>query len=174
MMKNVLMIGLVLVGMVLVGCSTTTQPTPHPVANTADPNVARPDAPFPDPAYRAQLSLVDPLTTLKAGQKQTINVKVKNISNIAWIVYGTQPGVKYRVAVGDAWLDKDGKVLTTMDGRIGLPHDLGPGKDVDVPLVITAPAQAGDYVLQLDVVHEGVAWFADKGSEVLKTNVKVQ
>jgi hypothetical protein len=111
---------------------------------------------------------------MKPGQKQPIKVKVKNASDTLWIVYGSGEGNKYRVAVGNSWLDNKGQLLTNMDGRYGLPSNLGPGRDVEVPLAITAPDKPGDYVLQLDMVQEGVTWFHEKGSPVLKVNVKVQ
>jgi len=129
---------------------------------------------LPDRAFKADLKLVEPLTTSKPGQKQTIKVKVKNASDALWIVYGTGDSGKYRVAVGNSWLDKNGQLITNMDGRYGLPTNLSPGQEVEVPLLITAPDKAGDYILQLDVVQEGVVWFQDKGSPVLKVNVKVQ
>ena len=169
-----ILIAVLLFGFVFAGCKSGTQRTSRNAGETVDPNTPRPNSPLPERAYKADITLAAPLTALKAGQKQTINVRVKNASDILWLVYGTGEGVKYRVAVGDAWLDKDGKLITSMDGRYGLPADLRPGREVEVPLVITAPANPGKYILQLDMVQEGVTWFQDKGSPVLKVNVDVQ
>jgi uncharacterized membrane protein len=137
--------------------------------------VSRQNAPLPDPAYKAELSLTEQLTTLRAGEKKIIKVKVKNASPVQWIVYGTQPNtIKYRVAVGNGWLDSSQKLITKMDGRYGLPADLPAGQEVEVPLQITAPAKPGEYYLQLDMVQELVTWFEEKGSPVLKVKVNVQ
>ncbi len=166
-----ILIATVTVALLLSGCSQNA-PDPRSVV-TADPNVPKPDSPLPDNAHRAELNLSEPLTTLKPGEKKTINVKVRNASNVLWIVYGTGPGVKYRVAVGNSWLDSKGELITSMDGRIGLPANLSPGQEVVVPLLITGPQQRGDYILELDMVHEGVTWFKEKGSQVARFNVKV-
>ncbi len=163
-----------LVGFVFAGCKSGTQPTSRNVGETVDPNTPRLNSPLPDRAYKADITLAAPLTALKAGQKQIINVRIKNASDVLWLVYGTGESNKYRVAVGDTWLDSNGKVITNMDGRYGLPADLRPGREVEVPLTITVPANPGKYILQLDLVQEGVTWFQDKGSPVLKVNVDVQ
>ena len=170
------MVTSVLFAALLVGCSSAPNEPPRVVAPADDPNASKPDRPLPDRAYKAELSLPEPLTTLRPNEKKTINVKVKNASDVLWIVYGMrkEDGSKYRVSVGNRWLDSKNQLLTNMDGRIGLPANLGPGQEVVVPLLITAPGQAGDYILELDAVHEGVNWFKDKGSPTLKVNVKVQ
>jgi hypothetical protein len=167
--------GAVLLGALLGAACTNPNPEqPRVVGPAADPNIPKPDSPMPDRAYRAELSLPEPLTSMKAGEKKAVKVKVKNASDILWIVYGTGGGLQYRVAVGNSWRDSNGQLLTNMDGRYGLPANLGPRMDVEVPLTITAPAKPGDYILELDMVHEGVTWFQDKGSSVLKVIVKVQ
>jgi hypothetical protein len=174
-MRTILVTALLLAAFLLVGCSgNAPKEAPRPVGTADDPNIPKPDSPLPARAHKAELTLPEPLTTLKPGEKKSVKVKVKNASDVLWIVYGTREGVKYRVAVGNSWLDGKGQLITTMDGRIGLPANLGPGQEVEVPLLITAPAERGDYILELDMVHEGVTWFKDMGSPVLKVNVKVQ
>jgi len=39
--------------------------------------------------------------------------------------------------------------------------------------LITAPKEPGEYVLEVDLVQEQVAWFRDKGSATAKTKVTV-
>ena len=170
------MAALCLVSVFAMGCGNKPAQAPRSVETrgTPDPNVSRPDTPLPETAYKAEISLSEQLTTMRPGEKKIIKVKVKNASPAIWIVYGTQPGVKYRVAVGNGWLDSNQKLITRMDGRIGLPANLPPGQEVEVPLQITAPAKAGDYYLQLDMVQELVTWFEDKGSPVLKVKVNVK
>ncbi len=68
----------------------------------------------------------------------------------------------------------DGQTLVTdMDGRYGLQRDLRPGEEEDVPLVVTAPKEPGDYVLEVDLIQEQVAWFSDKGSPTARAKVTV-
>jgi hypothetical protein len=177
-MRTIFVAALLLICLQVIGCSNNPAPAPPPrtvetKATPADPNAPRPDSPLPDAAYKADISLVEPLTTMRAGEKKIIKVKVKNASPVLWLVYGTE-GLKYRVAVGNAWLDASQKLISKMDGRIGLPSNLPAGKEVEVALQITAPAKPGEYYLQLDMVQELVAWFEDKGSQVFKTKVTVQ
>jgi hypothetical protein len=54
-----------------------------------------------------------------------------------------------------------------------MPRSLDRGEEADIALPVKAPDKAGDYVLEIDMVQEGVAWFAQKGSEPLKLNIKV-
>jgi hypothetical protein len=138
------------------------------------PKEAQPNQPLPEGAYKAGLTLPEPPTKFRAGQKQTVKVRVKNLSDIKWRVRGEGESNQFYVAVGNSWLDKDEKLLTNMDGRFGLQENLEPGAETEVPLQVTAPKEPGDYVLELDVVQEGVTWFKDKGSQTLKVKMKVE
>jgi len=145
----------------------------------ASKSSAAPDAPAPLPntAFKAELSLADPPKQLHAGQKTTVRVKIKNASNDMWWERGapknTRPDNKYYVAAGDRWLKADGSLLTEMDGRIGIGKDLRPGEETEVPLLIMAPKDPGEYTLEIDLVQEQVTWFHDKGSPTAKTKVTV-
>jgi hypothetical protein len=85
----------------------------------------------------------------------------------------TRPDNKFYLAAGNRWLNADGSLLTNMDGRYGIPANLAPGEEVEVPLGITAPKDPGEYTLEIDVVQEGVAWFSEKGSTTAKTKITV-
>jgi len=114
---------------------------------------------------------------LRAGQKETIMVKVKNASDTVWWQRGGETSDrtdnKFYIAVGNRWLDKDSKRTSDTEGHNGIPKDLKPGDEVEVPLQITAPKEAGEYTIELDMVQEGVAWFAEKGSPTTKAKVTV-
>lgn len=53
------------------------------------------------------------------------------------------------------------------DGRAGLPKDLHLG-EANLRLVVTTPAEPGDYLLELDMIQESVSWFKNRGSETAK------
>ncbi len=170
-------IAFVMIGIVATACKQ------KPTTNTAAPvNASRPvgnktPGPLPDRAFKAQIALPDPPTKLRAGQKETIAVKVKNASDVSWWARGGEindrADNKFYIAIGDRWLDKDGKLLTEMDGRLGISKDLKPGEEVELPLLITAPKEPGNYILEVDLVQEQVAWFSDKGSPTARTKVTV-
>ena len=55
-----------------------------------------------------------------------------------------------------------------------MEHDLGPMQETEMRLVVNAPADPGEYVLELDMVQEQIAWFGDKGSEAVRIRVSVE
>jgi hypothetical protein len=50
------------------------------------------------------------------------------------------------------------------DGRTEVPGGVGPGEAIPLALTVQAPDRAGVYMLELDLVQEGVSWFAARGS----------
>jgi hypothetical protein len=165
----------------LLGAVACKENTTTPTTNTADTSqpaaAANTPGPLPDRAFRAQLAFKDAPAKLRAGQKETVVVRVKNASDVYWWARGGEPNFndsnKFYLALGDLWLHEDGKLLTEMDGRIGLPKDLKPGEEIEVPLSISAPTTPGNYILEVDLVQEQIAWFHDKGSQTARTNVTV-
>ena len=148
-------------------------------AETPKPQTSSGESPaaLPNSGFKAQIVLLDPPAKLRAGQKETIQVKIKNVSDVIWWARGsrvnTRSDNKFYIAVGNRWLKSDGSLLTNMDGRYGIGKDLKPGEETEVPLQVTAPKEAGDYILEVDLVQEQVAWFSDKGSPTAKTRITV-
>jgi hypothetical protein len=158
------------------GCGGEQQPPQHqaPAATAAAATPATRE--LPANGFRAQLSVPEPPARLRAGQKETVVVRVRNASDVTWPAPDFV-SEKYVVAVGDNWLDAAGKSVAAeeyMDGRYGIQRALGPGEEVDLPLAVTAPARPGDYQLELDMVQEQVAWFRERGSQPLRLRVRVE
>ena len=99
------------------------------------------------------------------------------MSDVIWWAVGGEkndrPDNKFYIAVGNRWLDKDGKTTSETEGHNGMTKDLKPGEETETTLQITAPKQPGEYILSLDMVQEGVTWFGDKGSPTTKAKVTV-
>ncbi len=132
----------------------------------------RPANAAPDP-FDAEISLLDSLKNLRAGETTTLRVEVKNVSGVAWRgAPGT--GAPGQFNLGNHWLDRRGRKITNDDSRSPLPDDFAPGASVELPLRITAPKLPGAYVLEVDVVQEQVAWFRDKGSRTVRVRVTVE
>ena len=126
---------------------------------------------MPDSAFSAKLSAVTIPQSMHAGQKYELRISLNNQSNVTWP--GHQPAWQYQLTIGNRWLRESGEKVTDVDGRAALSDDLAPGATVELPLTVTAPSQPGIYILQLDAIQEGVAWFGDRGSEVLSLRIKV-
>jgi len=127
---------------------------------------------LPDSAFNARLSVASIPSVLHAGQKYEIRVAVKNESDITWP--GRQTTWQFQLTLGNRWLKQNGEKVNDLDGRVALSEDLPPGGTVELPLSITAPNEAGIYILQLDAIQESVAWFGDRGSEVLSLKIRVE
>jgi hypothetical protein len=167
-------------GLALFGCSKNAPTGSNPTGEkqTAQANYGKTPGPLPDNGFKGQVTLLDPPAKLRAGEKATIQVKVKNSSGALWYARGAEVNNssdnKFYLAVGDRWLNAaDEKLVTDMDGRYGLNKDLRPGEETEVPLAITAPKEPGNYILEVDLVQEQVAWFRDKGSPTAQTKVTV-
>ena len=52
-------------------------------------------------------------------------------------------------------------MVTFDDGRTTIDAALDPGDECEVQLDVTAPAQPGHYVLEVDALQEWIAWFAN-------------
>jgi hypothetical protein len=161
---------LVAAALLLCSCAAERE-SPANTAGQAPPPVET-STPLPADGFKATLSLAAPPKELKAGQKTTLQVKVRNASTVTWPARERSAGGN-QVHLGNHWLDTDNKMLQLDDGRGTLPDDLGPGAEVTLPLEITAPAKPGSYVLELDMVQEGVSWFGAKGAQTLRLPVRV-
>jgi hypothetical protein len=103
---------------------------------------------------------------MEAGRIAQVGVRVRNASPAPW------PDDRC-VHLGDHWRDHGGAVVLQDDGRTALARTLEPGDTVDLTLDVEAPLATGEYVLELDLVIDSVAWFADKGSPTATIKVDV-
>jgi uncharacterized membrane protein (UPF0136 family) len=131
-------------------------------------------APFPNYDYRAEIDARDAPAHMRAGERAQLRFRVRNAGGFNWPARGDGAGM-YQVNLGDRWLDpRDGRVVNDLDGRTTLAADLPPGGEVELMLPVTAPAAPGDYVLEIDMIHEAVTFFREKGSTPLRLKVKVE
>ena len=128
--------------------------------------------PLSDMAFKAGLSVVNMPEVMRAGEKYSIRVVLRNDSKVVWP--GRQQTWQYQLTVGNRWLTEAGAKISDIDGRAALFQDLAPSETVEIPLTVTAPNAAGNYILQLDAIQEGVAWFGERGSQVLSLKIRVE
>jgi hypothetical protein len=163
--------------MVIFGCSKNGTVGSNSTGSKPQPTQQESPAALPNEAFKAHITLVDPPAKLRAGEPVVVQVRFKNDSPVIWWARGgpinNRPDNKFYIAAGNRWLKSDGSLLTNMDGRYGIGKDLKPGEENEVPLKVTAPKDPGDYILEVDLVQEAVAWFSDKGSPTAKTKISV-
>jgi len=132
----------------------------------------RPRAPLPDSALRAEINVPIIPATVPGGKKLQLRVLVRNASETIWP--GCQPDAgKFEINLGSHWLNANGQVASKEEGRSALPADLAPGQEVTFNFEVEAPAEPGDYVLEIDMLQEGVSWFGPKGSRTYRARVTV-
>ena len=130
------------------------------------------NAAFPDSDYRAKITALNPPASLRTGEKVVLRFRVKNLGYSTWPAKGNAEG-RFQVNIGNRWLKQGAKEVNELDGRTGMPADLPPDGEVELSLSVKAPAQPGNYVLEIDMVHEGVTWFFERGATPLRLNVRV-
>jgi len=110
-------------------------------------------------AYRTRLVLSDDDLMMTAGQTRTLDVEVHNAGNEIW---PGGPDRRPQIRVGYRWRDQQGAIGVPDGSHTPIPSELRPGRSTLVPALITAPPIPGPYVLELDLVDEGVRWFGDE------------
>jgi hypothetical protein len=86
---------------------------------------------------------------------------VRNASEHAWTATGSA-----RVNLSYHWLGADGRVLVFDGRRTALPDPVEPGASLRVEQSVDAPAEPGQYLLELDLVYEHVGWFGERSRAV--------
>ncbi|MCM3877288.1 MAG: hypothetical protein NEA02_12845 [Thermoanaerobaculia bacterium] len=85
----------------------------------------------------------------------------------AWNASGPVVNLAYH------WRALDDSVLVNDGLRTPLPFDLGPERSVAFRASVALPETPGRYLLEFDLVQEGVGWFAAHGSPSARIVVEV-
>jgi hypothetical protein len=107
--------------------------------------------------------------TLAPGKRSAVIIQVSNISDARWSSVNLNPLVlSYHIKTAD------GKSMVEFDGaRTVLPGDIMPGQKIALSAIVIAPQIRGKYLLEFDLVQEGVAWFSSKGSRTATVRLNV-
>jgi SAM-dependent methyltransferase len=135
------------------------------------PDVVKKDVdPMNEGAYVSSIRLEEAsFPPLEPSTEMTLRVYVKNASLEDWVQNSDAP-----IRVGNHWLAGDGKTMLIQDdGRGDLPRVLGPGEESLVYLTIRTPPRDGDYLCEIDLVHESISWFKDKGAPTALLHFKI-
>ena len=98
------------------------------------------------------------------GKPFPMAIGVTNTGTQRWTATMTPP-----LRLGYHWRDAvTGAVVIWDGGRATLPA-LGPGGSGTVPVMVVAPDQPGTYVLEWDLVIEGVSWLSATGEPTVRS-----
>jgi len=121
--------------------------------------------------YNAEYSEIDTIAdSMTEDSVYTYRIKVKNTGTLVWNRNGGNP-----IYLGYHWIDFNTKEMVVFDGERSIISNDGVdvGQEAEFDLKIVAPSEPGDYVLQLDLVHEEVTWFSYQGVPTLEKFVSV-
>ncbi len=114
-----------------------------------------PDPLLPEDAYRAEVVVLDPPSTVPARSSFVALVKVHNRGTVRWPDRLRHPLIR----LGCRWYSSDGSGTTVLEDRYILGSSLMPGGAAYEHAQFATPAEPGVYQLQVDLVHEHNRWF---------------
>jgi hypothetical protein len=129
----------------------------------------RPSSPLPEQGFRAEISAAGLPASVPAGSVILARVTVRNASPVEW--RGGRGGLN-ALSLAYHWLSPSGATLVLDGRRTPLPGRLASGDSVSLEASVDVPVKPGDYVLELDLVQEGVAWFGSRGSQTVRAGVR--
>ncbi len=106
-------------------------------------------------AHRARIEAYGGVPSFTAGARERLYVHVTNDGDTSW-----PWGLDQRppIWLSYHWLNPE--LAGVHDGlRTPLPTTVEPGATVLAPVDVLAPGEPGDWTLEIDLVHEHVAWF---------------
>jgi len=106
---------------------------------------------------------------LEPGATARVDVDVRNTGARPWPASGEQTvGLSYH------WRQPGSGAMIVFDGlRTPLPADLPAGAGARLHALIRAPVRPGRYGLHIDLGHEGVTWFSERGDPGFRAIVEV-
>jgi SAM-dependent methyltransferase len=122
-----------------------------------------------DGFYRSRLHVPDDVVTVRRDTSTRVDVTIDNESRAAWSSDSQIPVfLSYHLA------SADGSGVATFDNaRTALPGRLHPGSRNTVALTVDPLPAPGLYRVEVDLVHEGITWFADRGGRVAVLTLRV-
>ncbi|MFP4081624.1 MAG: trehalase family glycosidase [Candidatus Aminicenantes bacterium] len=103
------------------------------------------------------------------GTRVEVPFKITNTGWAVWTSEGANPYLfSYHL------MDEKDKMLRYDNRRFPLPQKVKPGQSVHLTVPIISPLEKGAYILEWDMVREGMAWFADHGSKTASTSLLVK
>ena len=108
---------------------------------------------------------------VRPGETASIEATLVNRGATVWLKEGRHG--RGFVRLGAHLLDAAGATIEQDYARAELPGDVAMNSTARVNLVVRAPRGPGRYTVRLDMVNEGIAWFAEGGSRTVDVALDV-
>jgi SAM-dependent methyltransferase len=130
-------------------------------------NVVHARNPAPDGAGEAYAARLEARSSWRPeGEQLLLEVEVTNAGTAYWSPAQWYPFPRGSVTLGPYLAGAQGEREVEL-GRIALPRPLAPGDSTTIELRVPKEAARGHDAIGLDLVREGMFWFADTGSAPL-------
>ena len=120
-------------------------------------------------SFDASYTFPDVPPELPRGQEVTLGVRIGNQSWRTWV----SEGVERPILLSYHWYDSSRRAVDYDGLRTPLPRPLAPGAECAAAVRVKTPASPGRYLLEIDLVEEGVSWFSAAGVPPLRVPVRV-
>lgn len=107
----------------------------------------------------------------RSGGFVSVPVRLRNNGNTRWLS-SAEPRHGH-VALGGHLRDASGALLSLDWFRAPLPQPVAQAELIDLVCQLPLPERSGRYLVELDLVDEGIAWFATHGSQVVTLQLTV-
>ncbi|KHO61985.1 hypothetical protein THYS13_00120 [Thermoanaerobacter sp. YS13] len=119
--------------------------------------------------YKAKMITQTDKIIANAGQMIVVKIRLVNEGSLVWNSSGTNPvNLSYHL------FDESGKLLKFDNERFPIPGEIPYKYFVDISPQLKVPNKKGSYILEFDLVREGITWFSEKGSPTLKVILEVK
>jgi hypothetical protein len=124
------------------------------------PTGAAEEAGAPDDPFHASIEVLDCPEVMRAGQPDPVLVAITNRSDR--VLHPSSSFIRPPdVYLSWHWFTAGNTKIYLWEGeRLEIPKSMAPGESVTRFMTVTAPDEAGEYLLQPDLVEEFVAWFS--------------
>lgn len=127
---------------------------------------------LPSSTRSARISPGEKELSLEAGRRFRLSIRVKNLGDRLWPAVGA-PGGRFWILLHCRWRGGPLAEAVLDSARGYLPHDLPPGEEAAVTLIVTAPREPGNYRLELTLLQEGIGPFETEGEAALEATVRL-
>jgi SAM-dependent methyltransferase len=112
--------------------------------------------------YAGHLSVAEGIPCIaRPGETLEMPLVVRNNGNAVWCSSSQFPVLaSYHL---HRRRERAATLLAFDNPRTPLPAELEPGQQLTMLLRVAAPHEPGEYVAEIDLVHEYISWFAQKG-----------
>jgi hypothetical protein len=107
---------------------------------------------------------------MRGGEPIRGTATVQNVGSVSWLPGATPVG---GVNLGVHLRARDGRPIAVDFARIRLENGTAPGRSQTVAFAIPPP-EPGEYLLEFDLVSEGVSWFEMNGSATVTVAIGIR